>query len=474
MIAFLKTLLEKFWRWAGAVSVRTKVFGIVLLSTLVLSISFIVQVRLTMFNYLENQAVELGFSIADDVASRAVDLILTNDLYSLYQLLHDTQQHFSNVRYIFIVDTENDVLASTFNGGFPLELLDANHVVPGQDINTVVLETEEGLIWDIAVPVFEGRLGEARVGISETALRETLQLLTSQLALTMVAMLVFSLLAASLLTMVLNRPITELSQAARDVGQGNFNVHLVPWADDELGEMAQAFNAMVADLRHLDTLRAERERLKQELLIGTLKAQEDERQRISRELHDSAAQSLTSLKVGLRTLLLSSENTEQSNLITHLYEIADKTLNELHAISVNLRPPLLDDLGLKAALQNLVEEWQRQYHIPIDLLIDLKNQRFPPEIEIVVYRVVQEALTNIARHANASNVSLIVQTDQQTLFAIIEDDGQGFNREAVHAGTHLGLVGMRERVELVHGEFQIETAPGAGTSLFVRIPLEER
>lgn len=227
---------------------------------------------------------------------------------------------------------------------------------------------------------------------------------------------------------------------------------------------------MGADLSRLNELRAEREALRQQLLEGIINAQEEERRRIARELHDSASQSLTSLKVGLRML----ENAVEGSLrpqIHNLYQVASHTLEDIHNLAVQLRPIMLDDLGLVAALNRLVEEWQTFYHVPVDMFIRLGDERLPNEIEVVLYRVIQESLTNVARHAQAHHVSILLERRGAEVRAIIEDDGIGFDRPKVHSGKHLGLLGMRERVELVGGQFSVETAPNQGTSIYIRIPL---
>ncbi len=470
MKSFGYEIFRRLWQWVGSVNIRTKIFGIVLGSTLLLSMSFVVQVRMIMLQYLQTEARERGMSIAHDVAARATDLILINDLYNLEQLLRDTRSNFRDVRYIFIVSKSGDVLAHTFMGGFPLDLLQVNRTSRENAESFVVLQTEEGLVWDIAMPIFDGRLGTVRVGISDQFLRETLGLLLSQMRLTVALVLVISLLAATFLTWVLTRPILELVSATQRIGRGDFSARVRPWANDEVGELARAFNQMGADLSRLNELRAEREALRQQLLEGIINAQEEERRRIARELHDSASQSLTSLKVGLRML----ENAVEGSLrpqIHNLYQVASHTLEDIHNLAVQLRPIMLDDLGLVAALNRLVEEWQTFYHVPVDMFIRLGDERLPNEIEVVLYRVIQESLTNVARHAQAHHVSILLERRGAEVRAIIEDDGIGFDRPKVHSGKHLGLLGMRERVELVGGQFSVETAPNQGTSIYIRIPL---
>lgn len=467
----MRRILRHFWEIAGAVSVRTKIFGIVLGSTLLLSLGFAVQTRLALRDVLEQKSRELGISIAHDLASRSTDLILINDLYAVHQLLNEARSSFSDVRYAFIVDPSGYVIAHTFGRRFPVELLDVNGVEPGKHDHVQVLETDDGVIWDVAVPIFDGEAGLVRVGISDQSVRSTLARLTTQLSLTVMGVLGVSLLAASFLTMVLTRPILELVDAARSVGRGDFSVQVGRWANDEIGDLAEAFNQMTGELSRMDEIRAERESLRRQLIEGMISAQEEERKRIARELHDSTSQSLTSLKVGLRSLEDRCESPELHEQIDDLRSVLDSTLSEVHNLAVQLRPLALDDLGLEAGLRNYIDEWRCRHQVHLDATIYLLPERLPEAVEVALYRIVQEALTNVARHAQASAVSVLVEQRADQVIAVIEDDGVGFERHGSHPRPHLGLIGIRERAELLGGSLTVETAPGKGTSLFIRIPL---
>ncbi len=460
-----------FWAFAGSVSIRTKIFGIVLGSTLLLSVAFTLQFRAVQIRLLEQKAREQGVSVARDVAARATDLILINDLYALHQLLLETQSNYQDIRYIFVIDPQGEVLAHTFGDEFPIELLDANWAAGDDFQNTRVLQTNEGMVWDVAVPIFDGRAGVARVGVSDTSLRQTITNLTTQLSVTIVAVLTASLLAATFLTWLLTRPILALVSATEAVSKGDFSQRVPRWADDEIGDLAEAFNQMTAELARADELQREREQLRRQLLEGVIAAQEDERRRIARELHDSTSQSLTSLMVSLRNIEAVCEKPQLLEQVTNMRQVLSQTLDEVHNLAVQLRPAALDDLGLEAALGRFVQEWQRQHRIQADLTVHIGENRLPEIIETAIYRIVQEALTNVARHAQATSASVLVHHRQRDVVTVIEDDGIGFDPGTVSANGHLGLLGIRERAELLQGRMTIESAPGKGTSVFVSIPL---
>jgi signal transduction histidine kinase len=211
------------------------------------------------------------------------------------------------------------------------------------------------------------------------------------------------------------------------------------------------------------------------LLEKVIVAQEEERKRIARELHDDTGQALTSLMIGLRAASDACEPSVRSRF-EPLRDIAAQTLESVKRLARELRPALLDDLGLTAALERYVASYRANYGLNADLqMTGFSNDgRLSPEIELALYRIIQESLTNIAKHARAKNVSIVVERKSRAVIAIVEDDGSGFDVRAVMESAQeeskLGLYGMRERAELVGGKLQIESTMGAGSSVFVEIP----
>jgi PAS domain S-box-containing protein len=211
---------------------------------------------------------------------------------------------------------------------------------------------------------------------------------------------------------------------------------------------------------------------RREVLQQLVTAEEDERRRISRELHDSLGQLVTGLLLGLKAL----PRDGQTARIEDLERLADRIAREMQHMAVRLRPPALDNLGLRLALQAHMEEWSQRYGIECDFhAVGVDGERFAAEVETTVYRSVQEGLNNVAKHAGATRVSLVLERRGGVVATILEDDGRGFDVEATLASPEkarrLGLRGMRERVALLGGELEIESAEGAGTTLYVRIPL---
>jgi signal transduction histidine kinase len=207
------------------------------------------------------------------------------------------------------------------------------------------------------------------------------------------------------------------------------------------------------------------ERVSRDAVRRVVEGQEIERKRLARELHDETGQALTSILLGLKSL-------EQDERVEALRELVVSTLQDVRRLAVELRPAALDDFGLAAALERLAETHRAHEGVAIDVEIGLApSERLPAEVETTVYRIVQEALTNVARHADAERISILVTRKKDSVVAVIEDDGSGFDSDGVGEDS-LGLAGIRERVALLGGRLRLETAPGKGTTLAAEVPLQ--
>lgn len=203
-----------------------------------------------------------------------------------------------------------------------------------------------------------------------------------------------------------------------------------------------------------------------------LTAQEEERTRIARELHDDTAQALTSVLVRLRLLERSAEDKRLRSGLAELRDLTVETLEGVRRLAIDLRPPMLDDLGLEAAIQSHVQDFSRQRQINVNFTSSGLG-RLPPNVELVLYRIVQEALSNVAKHASASRVETRLSRKGRTLRLLVEDDGCGFDVEAAKGSRQsgLGLFGMEERLALIGGTLRVESSPGKGTRLSAEVPL---
>ncbi|UCF66162.1 MAG: ATP-binding protein, partial [Acidobacteriota bacterium] len=203
-------------------------------------------------------------------------------------------------------------------------------------------------------------------------------------------------------------------------------------------------------------------------------AKEDERKRIARELHDEMGQGLTAAKINLQLLAALPGSAETKDRASDTIELVDRMIQHVRALSLDLRPPLLDELGLSPALRSYLEAQAQRTGIDIEIADNGLPGDLPAEVGITAFRFVQEAVTNVIRHAEASRVDVDVMHAQGRLELTVRDDGSGFDvGQALHrasSGQHLGLLGIRERVESLGGQLEIDSSPGKGTSLAVNIP----
>lgn len=467
----LSNWLERWWAWAGGVSVRTKILGIVLTLTTVLGLGVTWQVRVMMNRTLISELGERGHSVISDLAARSADPILLNDTFALHELLTETVANHPDAVYAFVLNPQGQVLAHTFSGGVPTGLLSLNRPENNQTSRHVLYLSERGEMHDFAAPIFEGRAGVVRLGLSEDRLRGVVNAVTGQMLFTTLMVALAGIAAATLLTWLLTRPVLQLVETTRRVGRGDLTARAPHWADDEIGALADAFNQMVADLQASQQAIAEKEAARTRLLAQLIDAQEEERRRIARDLHDGVGQSLTSLLVGLKLLNQLSDHQAMADKTTELRQIAGETLNEVRLLSRQLRPSVLDDLGLVAALERYAAEFPGRYPgLTVDLHCNLPD-RLPPPVETTLYRIVQEAMTNAARHSGGQTLSVLLTQRAGRVQAIVEDDGRGFDPDAARRnGDSVGLHSMAERAELLGGSLNIESNED-GTTVYVEAPV---
>jgi two-component system, NarL family, sensor histidine kinase UhpB len=266
-------------------------------------------------------------------------------------------------------------------------------------------------------------------------------------------------------------PLEGIERTVLEVRRGNLGARAP--LDAGRDPLLQAFTATLNAM--LDTLERDRQQL-QAMSLQVIDAQEAERKRIARELHDETAQTLTSLLVRLRILERAADPTQVRACTAELRELTLRALEEVRNMARELRPTTLDDLGLVAAAQSYTERCAELLGFAVTFRADSFTQRLPPHVELVFYRVLQEALTNVARHANARHVEVWLTQEDGRAVATIRDDGVGFDVEAVLASKErgLGLFGMQERMTLVGGRLQLSAWQGGGTLVRAEVPLDEQ
>ena len=210
------------------------------------------------------------------------------------------------------------------------------------------------------------------------------------------------------------------------------------------------------------------ERLARDALRRIVEAQEAERRRLASELYDETGQALTSILLGLKALEEKLAADDSRAAVGGLRDLVVSTLQDVRRLAVELRPTALDDFGLVAALERLTQSFAEQSKIPVDFQSTLPPERLPEEVETALYRIVQESLTNVIKHAHATRVSVLLTRKKGSVAAVVEDDGRGFDPAAVPDGG-FGLAGMRERVAALGGRLELESG-GRGTTVAAEVP----
>ncbi len=457
--------------FATGFSVRTKILGIVVTMTMVLGLAITLQVRAVMSSVLVTELDNRGASVVSDLAARATDPLLLDDPFQVYEVLEEAVSNHADAEYAYVVQPSGAVLVHTFGeSGFPTNLRDLAAGSSEGDVTRRHFDTGSSIFHDFEAPILDGEYGSVHVGFSESRLSGVINGVTTQMLLTTLFVATVGVAAASLLTWLLTRPIVSLVDTTRRIGEGDLTVRSAYRAEDEIGMLSIAFNQMVADLESNRSTIADNEAARTRLLEKLISAQEQERKRISRELHDTVGQSLSSLMVGITVLgRLSGVHAESKSRDLQL--LAGETLAQVREMSRELRPSALDDLGLVPALERYAEDFSLRYrgisaHVHGDL-----TSRLDQSAETALYRITQEAMTNAARHGSASNVSVVLVERPGSVRVIIEDDGSGFEPEATRRKqTSVGLHAMQERAELLDGAFAIESN-GSGSTVYVEIPV---
>lgn len=427
---------------------------------------------------VSQQLKKRGAEIATHIALAGGNYVLMEDLYNLYELAAQTAGSSEDVRYILIIDSNKRLLAHTFHSGIPKGLLDDTADLA--QAKTSVFNSNEGLIHDIVVPIENGAVGYVRVGMTEKYTRNSIYQHIRDVLVTVLAVCVLAVFLSSRISKLITKPIRSLAEVAELITRGNLEIRANIHDRGEVGKLATAFNEMAASLIKassdkevlLGELRA-KEQMRDTLIAKLMTAQEDERKRISRELHDETSQALTSLMLTMRVLAEDAPNQEQKDALLVGRDVAANILREVRDLAIELRPPALDDLGLAAAIERYSEKFGLRHGLEIDLNTLGEQNSVDGEIAVALYRIVQESLNNVVKHSGATAVSITIHFQTDQIVVAIADNGRGISdADLVRAQkeNRLGLYGMRERVELLQGRLDIRQSSHGGTELHIAIP----
>jgi len=463
--------------WFNKLSVYKKI--LIFMSLMILLLGAVLNTIIWNFmdDMISQQLQKRSMEIASHLVERSANYVLVDDYYSLHELVQQTQANSEDIRYILIVGTNGRLLAHTFAGVIPKSLSPSKEV---SHTGTVRLTSDEGTIYDTVILNDNGENGFVRVGITEKYMKN---LMLQKIHYLMIVTLLVCGLAAVLclkFTSMVTRPISNLAAVADDIAQGNLKVRAAIDDGGEVGKLALAFNKMatglIATTQDKEQLLGEledKEKLRNVLIQKLITAQEDERKRLSRELHDETSQALTSLMVTMRILAEEATDDDQRKALMTSRNITAGILRDIRDLAVELRPPVLDDLGLAPAIEKYVMKFQERYGIVVNFHLEMLEQNKNSQVLVALYRIMQEGLTNVAKHSEAKHVKLTIVEQDNELLLILEDDGKGIldrDVEIAQKENRLGIYGMKERAEILGGSLTIHALPGKGTILQALIP----
>ncbi|MDX2457435.1 MAG: histidine kinase [Gammaproteobacteria bacterium] len=377
---------------------------------------------------------------------------------------------YQELAYLVILDRDEHAVIAL--GAFPAQPWPVSEAHPA--------EVTDGA-YDVSdvITVAGQPMGRVLMGFSLSLMEEAIRKSRTRGISIAAAEIILTVIVTVLIGLGLTRRLGILAAAAQEVGKGDYSIKIPIETADEVGRTASAFNQMVTEVssrtRQLEEAESQSRTLLTEnrnLVHTSLHVQEEERKHLARELHDELGQCITAIQAdaeSIRDLSKKGDNRIETSA-SAILDVSSRIYEVVHAMMQRLRPGVLDDLGLIEALKEELSTWQdRQPGIETNFEVAGNLDDLDERINITTYRIVQECLTNIARHADATRVNISLSGNIDSLELSVSDNGQGLNQSL--PGDGLGLIGMRERAEGLGGEFMLESEKGTGVTIRVRIPL---
>jgi signal transduction histidine kinase len=531
----MKKLLQKFWQVAGRVPLWSKILGIVVVPVLLVISAWILAARQEVLNFLKNQdrmAVPSNLYSALTVQALVsllliglvglafaygMSLILAHPLRQLLEVIKKIEQGDLSARVNVWAEDEIGQVQRSFNTmagkleasqksllrrNLELSLMNAitSDFSLGKNAERLMETALDEILKVVEADVASVYLLEADgASFQQIAMHGSLSSLPAQTLKRRPA-------GESLMNRVIHsgqalavEHVAEAPELPHEIAEALREDHMMHWASapvKESGAPIGAFNLlrradqpftsaelslmeMVGNVIGLSLTNArlaedvqQKEADLRRALRRSVEYQEEERKRLARELHDEAGQALTSILIRLKALQTEVHDPDTLDRLDGLRYLTAQTIEDLRRISMDLRPAALDNLGILPALRWYTEEYVKRTGLAAEFSAPEEFERLPAEVELVLYRSAQEGLTNALRHSQAQKVEVRLERRPRVVRLQIRDDGKGFTPKDSHRG--LGLVGIRERVELLNGSFGIKTTPGLGTCLWVEIPVNEK
>jgi signal transduction histidine kinase len=462
-----RRIVQRLVDWALSFPMFIKILGIGVLAVGLFALLTLLLIRSSTTRSLQAILEKRASCTAAFLASQLETPLAAGDQAAVEEKLARIRQTHEDLRYVAVFDAQGRTVA---------HLGESPHAVSRKVEPTLGwYESPQGPIFTASEPIQGGQAGWLQVGLGDDLLDRQTAELTRLVLVGLAPGLLLAAGMAALLAHLVTRPIERLVQAANHIGEGKFDVRAEALCNDEIGHLAGAFNRMADRLAESHREVNEHQRTRQRLIERIVDSQEEERKRLSRELHDEVGQSLMAL------LLLVQGEYGREDTSGSFHSTLEKKIRqlaeEIHRLARGMRPSVLDHYGLDSALASYLDEVSRQSNIEIDYQSHGSPgaPRLPDRLEVTLFRIVQEAITNVQRHSQATRASVVILRQRDEVTVLVEDNGRGFETPAPErpAESRLGLTGIQERAALFDGLCTVESEPGRGTTLRVRIPLPE-
>ena len=431
-----------------------------------------VRTRDTLMKNLNAALTERTINETESLADYLARPLSVHDIVAVRQILAKTAARHAGILYILVRGPDGRLITHTFDGPVPDELLSVPSFSAFPNEAFRVLDAkQDGLVFEALRPVMKGHGGYVQLGWSHRMIAEELASLRNAILVSLAICAALGIGLALLLSLAITHPVHRLNEAVQQVRQHNLAARATVFSEDEIGTLASAFNDMADTLAQNSKTILEKEKARAALVQRIITAQEHERKVISRELHDQIGQSLLALLVDMR-----SQNDGRhcgTSCPGHQERIED-LIEEVRQVSKGMHPSVLDDYGLDSALRTYAKDAAARHSVRIDYETSCPDggRRLPEPVEVALYRIAQEAITNAIRHAQPSHVSAILLVDAGQATLLIEDDGVGFRTDQTVAVRGVGLLSMSERCALLGGKLDITSEVGEGTTVRARVPLQ--
>jgi signal transduction histidine kinase len=410
-------------------------------------------------------------SMVQQIANTSGNYMMAVDYATLEDYLSNTLS-YKELAYIVVVDRDNSAVIS----------LGKTPSLPWPQADQHPAQVHDG-IYDVVKEINVAGLpmGRLLMGFSLSLMEDAISKSRNRGVFIAAIEIFLTVIVTVLIGLGFTRRLGILANAAAEVEAGDYTVTVPTEIDDEVGKTAHAFNRMVAEVSHR-TRQLQQEKAKTQnlftenrmLIHASLVIQEEERKNLALELHDEMGQCLTAIQADAEIIRDISQGKDQriETSANAIMDVSSRVYDVVHSMMRRLRPGVLDNLGLIEALKDEIDAWNsRNIETQCEFNYSGELQNLDEHSNIMLYRIVQEGLTNIAKHAAASHVLIEMQQLGNTLQLVINDNGRGIELNPARNIKGLGLIGMRERVETIDGDFNIESAPGKGFRIKITVPL---